>query len=325
MASDLENNNDSVNSDNPISINSTIQDDSPTPEENLLPESFVSSKKHKRIILSFVRVFLYGIVYLAVLAPICYFVYDIPDTSLGNDHIFAYWFDSIEWSKLVLWLVCLFLGFTFVSWVTERRNNPFKSRSNTYAEILKLLLYGTFLFFIGPCRSLAGKSDPNPLSQSMAFIHNYFGFCFSYIFGIQYTYLDYMLFLRRVGDKCGTPSLWKTYSIHEALCLMPIISLILGLLVFHVYLLDINKLWIPYLVAYIIIIGGIALVSVVIRNKFYLHLHHWFIFSLLLPFTAFPNIISVICSGILAGIFTGGIARWDMGWLWYRGVRVYKL
>jgi len=89
------------------------------------------------------RIVAYVVGYLVILAPSTYFVYNIPSTPLGDNILFKFWYNSFQWGKMVLWCSTLAFGFTFVSWVTERRAHPFKKTS----EFFKLVASSPFLFF----------------------------------------------------------------------------------------------------------------------------------------------------------------------------------
>jgi len=176
---------------------------------------------------------------------------------------------------------------------------------------------------LGPIRTLSGPDDPEHvvLPQLHAFFYNYFGFLLSYFIGLQFTYLDSIMFLRRVGDKIGTPSLWKTYKVTEVLCLFPILGSVLSVVALHIFFIISYPLWKEYIVCYGVFLGGLVLITLILRKTHYLHMHHYFIFGTLIPLAAFSHPVSVVALGLVAGIYTEGAARWGYDPLWIKGER----
>eukprot|EP01133_Synstelium_polycarpum_P007561 gene7561-8847_t len=82
-------------------------------------------ESNRRRIISVLKM---DVLYLIVLAPLCYLCYFIPSTYLGKDEDLEYWDYSMQWSKYFIWMVCIIAGFTYVSMVTEKRNYPFYCR-----------------------------------------------------------------------------------------------------------------------------------------------------------------------------------------------------
>ncbi|KAF2070714.1 hypothetical protein CYY_007968 [Polysphondylium violaceum] len=260
-------------------------------------------------------------VLLAMFIPIVYFVYFIPSTYLGDEDSLRFWYYHWQWSKFVLWMLSIIIGFAYVAMITEQRLYPFHCRYARNRDFVQLLVASVLLFIIAASRTLMGPDDLNKHTPLSAFGYNYFFFA-SFLLGLHYTYLDKIMFLRAVGDKFGTPSLWYTYKLKEICAIVPIILFILSLVVWHCYLIIDEHLWSYYLIAYggfLTLLIGVALL---IRKTHYLHMHHYFIFGSLIPLSAFQTILSVFSQGVITGIMVEGVSRWSMGWLFYRGVRV---
>jgi len=205
--------------------------------------------------------------------------------------------------------------------VTEQRRNPFKSRFDEYQCFLRLMLKAPFVFLCGPVRSLRGPTDSD---QTHAFLYNAVFLVFFFV-GLQFTYLDSIMLFRRAGDKFGTPSLWKTYTSTELALIIPIIISILGCIAYQLYLIVLFGLVIWYAVFYGIVLFVLIVPTVILRKTYYLHMHHYAIFGLLIPFFAFPNFFSLSWLGVVSGVYVEGISRWGMAKWWYPGAqRVLK-
>jgi len=252
------------------------------------------------------------------MVPVTYYVYSVPSEVIGKEEWLRWWVSVWPWSKMLMWSVCLVLGHFYVSGITESRKNPFARRGGNYSSYIKFLIAMPFVFFIGPIRTLIGPEDG---SQTKAFVYNYFGFFLFYLVGLQFTYLDYFVYLRYAGDKFGTPSLWKDYTIGEILLFVPIVLGIVGLIAWHMYLIISHGLIIQYLVFYGVLLLFFLIPTIILRKTHHLHVHHYGIFGSLIPFAAFPTFLSLMCLGILTGIYVEGIGRWGMGGFWGKGVR----
>jgi len=128
-------------------------------------------------------------------------------------------------------------------------------------------------------------------------------------------------FFRSAGDKFGTPSLWKTYTQKELLLIFPLISLIVGCVAYQLYLIYLFRLVVWYMVLYGIVFMALVVPTIIFRNTYYLHMHHYAIFGLLIPFFGFPNIFSLVWLGLVSGVFVEGISRWGMARCWYPGAQ----
>ncbi|GAM28389.1 hypothetical protein SAMD00019534_115650 [Acytostelium subglobosum LB1] len=244
---------------------------------------------------------------LVFMIPVCYVCYLVPSTYLGDDKDLEFWNNNIPWSKYLLWISCITMGFAYVSVVTEERNYPFHCRYKRHRDFFQLLVVASVMFMLGPERTLMGPNDPKNHNIHIAFLYNYFAFVVPFVIGLHYTYLDHNLFLRSVGDKFGTPSLWYTYEPKELLTIIPIILTILCIIAWHIYLMIVQDVWIYFLVGYSIYFIVLIGVTMVWRKTHYLHLHHYFIFGSLIPLSAFQTIPSAICLGLITAITVEGI------------------
>ncbi|EFA84134.1 hypothetical protein PPL_03207 [Heterostelium album PN500] len=269
-----------------------------------------------------IHVLLMDGLFLLTMIPVCYISYLFPSTHLGDEQVYEYWYFNFQWSKYFLWMTSIVLGFAYVAVVTEKRNYPFHCRYKRHRDFVQLLILASLMFIISPSRTLMGPNDLEPHSIHISFVYNYFSFVIPYLLGLHYTYLDYNLFLRSVGDKFGTPSLWYTYKPKEIMTIIPIILFIVTLIVWHVYLIIADNLWEYFLIAYSIFFVILIGVSWIVRKTYYLHMHHYFIFGSMIPLSGFQNPLSSFSMGVITGITVEGVSRWSMGWLWYKGVRV---
>jgi len=270
-----------------------------------------------------VRVWGFLVAYLLLVLPLAYFSYLLPSVVLfpgsheDTPTITDDWMQVWPWSTFTLWSVCMIVGYSFVASVTEKRQNPFKSRFDKYQCLLKLVLISPLVYLCGPVRSLWFGPDANQLHS---FLYNAWFVVFFFV-GLQFTYLDSILLFRRAGDKFGTPSLWKTYTRAELALIIPIVVSIVGCVSWHFYLIFLYRLVIWYSVFYGLIFTVLIVPTIIFRKSHYLHMHHYAIFGVLIPFFAFPNLFSLLCLGIASGVYVEGIGRWGMAWFWYPGAQ----
>ncbi|KYQ99653.1 hypothetical protein DLAC_03590 [Tieghemostelium lacteum] len=268
-------------------------------------------------------VLLVDFILLVIFIPLVYVLYYLPSLSMGDSEVVAYWYYHFQFSKFTLWLVSISIGFAYVAMVTEGRSYPFHCRYKRSRDFFQLLLAVAILYMIGPSRTLMGPNDSLKSLNSIGkcFLYNYFSYCIPYVLGLHYTYLDKIQLLQLAGDKFGTPSLWNTFKLKELVIIVPVVIFILALVVYHCYLLVIDHLWWYFLIAYFIYFFILFFITWLLRKTHYLHMHHYFIFGSLIPFSAFQTVLSSISLGLLAGIMTEGVSRWSMGFFWYRGAR----
>jgi len=257
--------------------------------------------------------------YLAALLPLTYFSYHLPSIVLfrRNGTYAGDWIHVWPWSTFVVWVACMIAGYSFVAYVTENRSNPFKSRVDTYKCFLLLVFTAPFVFLCGPVR---GLREPSTTSHLRAFFYDSLFVAF-YFVGLQFTYLDSIMLFRRAGDKFGTPSLWKTYTKTELAVIVPIILSMMGVVAWHLYLIFEDSLVVWYSIFYGVVLLAMVLPTVIFRKTHHLHMHHYGIFGLLIPFFAFPNAFSMACLGVVSGVYVEGIGRWGMSWFWYPGAQ----
>jgi len=136
--------------------------------------------------------------------------------------------------------------------------------------------------------------------------------------GVNFTYLDHITYLKNVGDKFVVPSRWKTYTKSEVLGLILALILVFAIIIYNIYLMVISGLIVIYGCIFGCLLLFLVIIGILIRKNHDLHLHHYFLFGILIPFTRFLNPISSISQGILSGIFIEGIARWKMAKLWQK-------
>jgi len=269
------------------------------------------------------RIFAFLVTYLSLLLPITFGAFLIPSAILFRGDYVAtatYWDDWIQvwpWSTFVVWVACMVAGYSFVAYVTEKRQNPFKSRFDKYQCFLRLIVKAPLVYLCGPVRSLYGPTNTDHLP---AFLFNSLFLLFFFV-GLQFTYLDSVTLFRRAGDKFGTPSLWRTYTRTELALIIPIIFGIVGCIAWQLYLIWLYTLIVWYSVFYGIVFLALILPTIIFRKTHHLHLHHYAIFGLLIPFFAFQNPFSLACLGVVTGVYVEGVSRWGMAWFWYPGAQ----
>lgn len=271
---------------------------------------------------------LYILIYLLPLLLLSFICTLLPSIPLPN--FIGAWAQVWPLSTFIIFFLAMVAGFSFVARITEKRANPFKCRSDTYTHVTRLMISVPIVYLLGPIRALYYVSSDNDddddissphHSSRLAAISFNILFLFSFFVGIQFTYLDYIMMFRTAGDKFGSPSLWKTYTKRELMLIIPLALGILLVVAFQVYLISVQGLLVWYGVFYLLVTLGLVVPTVILRKSYYLHLHHYVIFGILIPFFAFPYKISVIFLGLMTGIYVEGIARWGMSGIWYPGAQ----
>jgi len=143
--------------------------------------------------------FIHFLGHLILFGIITFVIFYIPSTRVYfNQYYFIN--NYIQWSTFSLWILLCITGFLYVSGVTERRKNPFKSRANTYKEFIKICIVCPLVYFLGPIFSLSGSQYYFAINSQIplvvnCFIYNFFLFCNSilfwckfYIFGPYYVF-----------------------------------------------------------------------------------------------------------------------------------------
>jgi len=214
----------------------------------------------------------------------------------------------IEVSKLLLWMALQFIGFGYVSGVTERRC-PLLSRYGNFSEVVKLMCLAPVLFLVGPAHTLAGHN----YLPSEAFIYNYCYYTCPFMLGLNWTHFQRLRFLR--GVSLSPAGFSQMAQDGKAIMTAGAVTiLVIGALCYHIFLIVHSPIWELHLSYSIVLVLGIVGITRWLHATHELHLHHFFTCCVLIPFTSFHTPASAVCQGLLAGIYVEGVARFGMGY-----------
>ena len=210
-------------------------------------------------------------------------------------------------SRFLFWISILLGGFCYVSVVFCGRANPLLSRSGSYIEIIKLLAVSPLLYLLGAEKTVEPlkKDDRSILLWNVSYLVLFF-------IGLHWYYLQYIKqinFSVTAADFHQMPAL--SIAIF-ALCSIPIGAVV----TYHIYLSYKEKILLPYLGAFFGSVFMIIVVSLVVKDNYYFHIHHYFIAALLIPFARFKTPISMASQALLAGTYVEGTSEWVMASLW---------
>ena len=215
----------------------------------------------------------------------------------------AWWRDSRFW----FWGILVVDGFAYVGGVLCHRAMPFASRHGGYGEIAKLFLSVPFLYVLGPRHNLKSFRDPS------AWLWNGLGYALPFFIALHWFYLQR---IRAINYSLTWKDLSRMYPVAQSVFLAGGL-IILVLVIFHLVLAQREKILAPYLSA---LLGAIALLAGItwaMRERYYLHLHHYFLFGFFVPFTRFRQPVSLVCQALCAAIYVEGVSEWSLAALWY--------
>merc|ERR1711871_880062 len=96
--------------------------------------------------------------------------------------------------------------------------------------------------------------------------------------------------------------------------LLPLAAFSVAAVALHVVLLYQTAYFAWYAAWTVTVVAGMSAVTFFLRRSHHIHVHHFFLCSMLLPYTGFRNPVSAVCQGLLAGIYVEGVARFGMGY-----------
>jgi len=101
------------------------------------------------------------------------------------------------------------------------------------------------------------------------------------------------------------------------------ISLISGitfLLIYHCYFYAIvSFLKLLYYVVLLLLIGGFIIIKTFLSPDKHLHIHHYFLMMIILPFLGLHINLDLVLFGVLSGIMIEGGCRWGLDPVWEDG------
>lgn len=250
-----------------------------------------------------------ALVYCGVLLPVLMGCLELPSVSVDSGLYEEVYFSSkFSLFKLVFYLFLVATGYMYVTGVTLRlkRKNPLAARNGSVLGFVYYLLVGLVMFWLGPNATLMDKSQENKLDQLLLYNYLCYGFCF--FVSLHFTYLDKGI-LKKVSFNIKDIA---SYSNTLKVIFGGVVVALLGLLGVQFYFLyEFGRLWI-YLVALGVVVVCLGLTWAVLSKTHVLHIHHYMIGLVFIPFTALPVHYSAALQGVSLGLFAEGSARWGL-------------
>jgi hypothetical protein len=211
--------------------------------------------------------------------------------------------------RFYFWVCLVIVGFVYVSGVLCGRAMPFYSHNEGYGDFVKILISAPFLFYFGARHTL----EPSTGSWRNAAKRNMLGFALPFFIALHWFYLQS---IPQINYSLTPQDLMRMHPVGKAVFIGAGL-LILGLAVYHFVLAHRENILVKYACALVGAIGLLAAVSWVLRDHYYVHIHHYFLFGFFIPFARFRNPVSLVCQALCAGVFVEGVSEWSMGALWY--------
>ena len=211
--------------------------------------------------------------------------------------------------RFYFWVALMVGGFVYVSGLLCGRAMPLYSNQNGYGDFIKMLVSAPFLFYFGTRHTL----EPFGGNWQRAAIRNGLGLALPFFIALHWLYLQS---IPQINYSLTPEDLKHMHPVGQAVFLCTGL-LILALAAYHAVLAHREKILVAYVCALVGAIGVLVAVSWALRNHYYVHIHHYFMFGFFIPFARFRNPVSLVCQALCAGVYVEGISEWGMGTLWY--------
>lgn len=250
------------------------------------------------------RIFV-SLVYLALLLPVLATCIILPSMDTFSETYSELYYSRImEFGKLAYLLLALGSGFVYVLMVTLNGKRSSSVESSITYDFVMCLEIGCILHFLGSNATLLGWSDSTSWITLMQY--DFLTWTTAFWIGLHYTYLDSgdlkKLILKWDYMKNWSAKLWVIFSVSSVTGV--------SLAAYQLYLLEARGLLIYFAIGYGLVIFGLLLVAVCTKNTHDFHLHHYQLFSIVIPLTMNQTWVSAACQGLSFGVFCEGLARW---------------
>ena len=212
-------------------------------------------------------------------------------------------------TSLFFWLFFATAGYAFVAGGLCHRPNPFASAEGNAYELPKLLLAATVFWALGARHTLVPFSAPWPralLRNGLCWVLPFF-LAFSFHYGSSILKVDFGL----------TPASFAAMSAYAWLVFGLAAAVIIGLAAYHgrlAWRAGILHWWLGALAAVVL---SIAFLTWLWRDTHSVHIHHFFLFGMFVPWLRFQTPLTALCQAVCAGISVEGVATWGMDPTWY--------
>jgi len=248
--------------------------------------------------------------------------------------------DLIQLKKLLIWIFCSITGFAFVNIVAlgNEFTSCFKSRHNRYFDIIWVTIISILLFsFTGNIvmygqndgslkmclRSLANggslincKIEETTSNHYDNIIKNFFFFCVPFTIILHYFHLRKIKALSNINLKPQSMKSWTPIQCCVGIFLLLWSCFVVGKQFLHYsseYSLQITYLYGCYMICTIFII---ALTTFILKRTHFLHLHHYFLAIVFLPFFSVQSEMNLVLLALDLGMMIEGSSKWGLDPVW---------
>lgn len=207
------------------------------------------------------------------------------------------------------WLFCVACGFGYVAMVLCGRSQPFESGDNPLGDFLLLVGICAVLFLLGPIQNIRFvklESGKSPVAMAAVFLLIFFS-------ALHWEFVGDLLgakFSLKPSHLSNLDSKMVGVLIAEVIG----VSLVVG---YHAWQAKQATIHVVYFSAFALIVIVLGVITAVLRDTHYLHVHHYCIGLVFFPFCRFRTFISVACQGFFLGMAVEGVSRWGMDPVWY--------
>jgi hypothetical protein len=179
---------------------------------------------------------------------------------------------------------------------------------NAY-ELPKLLIGAAVAWFLGARHTLQPFCAP----WRRVLLWNGLGWVVPFFLAFIYHFLDRILQV----DFSLTPQCFATMSAYAWSLFGLAVALMLSLAAYHGLLAWRAGILLWWLGVLPVVVVPIAFLTFLWRDTYSVHIHHFFLFGMFVPWLRFRNPVCLVCQAICASISVEGVATWGMDPMWY--------
>jgi hypothetical protein len=195
------------------------------------------------------------------------------------------------------------LGFAYVTMVLCGRSVPFEP----WQSWLCVTLSGPVLFILAVQHVLVPASD-----DRRALLRNGLLYFVPFVAGLHF---------RWVGRWTGAHFSLSKSSLAQLSTIDVVMMVVAGVVSVGVGAVCIrearrSKVILGYVTVFAVLAFVLTGITLLLSANYYLHLHHYFLALILMPFVRFAHPVCTVTQGFLAGVYVEGASRWGMDPVW---------
>ena len=239
-----------------------------------------------------------------------------------------------------MWFISIISGFAYVNKVSVGREfrKCLQSRHDRYFDIIVVILYSIPVFTITSNLVLISdhdlkfeycqKSECSLYNEKGEFIDNDFNwdvictnfiyFCMPFTLILNYYHIRKIEFCKKIIINTQIMKTWRLAEWSFFFFILNLFLLFMTKMFYdHFFYFGVNVFlcYILFMIASVVIIITICYY---LRDTHFLHLHHYFITMLTLPYISVQNKINLVFLGLSTGLLVEGSAKWGIDAVWTR-------